>query len=499
MAETKTILLDVRGVSKAFPGVQALDKVDFRVEKGTVVALMGENGAGKSTLVKILSGIYEKDAGEILVDGRVANIGNALESQRMGISIIHQELNLLLNMNIAENLFIGREQKKYGFVDKKRMHREAAVLLEKVGLDVDTHTIVRILSTAQKQMIEVAKALSLNANLIIMDEPTSSLTETETATLFRIIGELRLRGVSIVFITHRMKEIFEISDSITIMRDGKTVANLVTRDTDEREVIGHMIGRELKDIFAKGEASIGECVLEVRNLATKGFLKDINFKVHQGEILGFAGLVGAGRSEVMRAVFGVDKRESGEIFIDGQRVRIESTVDAIHCGIGFVPEDRKEQALILKMSVKKNLSLAALDKCVAHNLISDSKEDGMVDGFVKTLQIRTPTTDQKVLNLSGGNQQKVVIGKWLAIHPKILILDEPTRGIDVGTKKEIHSLMSQLARQGVAIIMVSSELPEVLGMSDRIVVLHEGRVKGELSRGEASQEAVMKMAISDRR
>jgi ABC-type sugar transport system ATPase subunit len=293
-----------------------------------------------------------------------------------------------------------------------------------------------------------------------------------------------------------MKEIFEISDSITIMRDGRTVADLVTRETDEREVIGHMIGRELKDIFAKGEAEIGDCVLEVRNLGTKDFLRDISFKVRRGEILGFAGLVGAGRSEVMRAVFGVDKRESGEILIDGNKVRIESTVDAIRCGIGFVPEDRKEQALILKMSVKKNLSLAALDKCATNNFISDSRENGIVDGFVKALQIRTPSTDQRVLNLSGGNQQKVVIGKWLAIKPKILILDEPTRGIDVGTKKDIHMLMSQLAREGVAIIMISSELPEVLGMSDRIVVLHEGRMKGELSRSEASQEAVMNMAIS---
>jgi ABC-type sugar transport system ATPase subunit len=443
-----------------------------------------------------LSGIYLKDSGEVFVDGKAVEIGNALESRALGISVIHQELNLLRNMDIAENLFIGREQKKYGFVDKPRMHREAAVLLAKVGLDIDTRTRVGTLSTAQKQMVEVAKALSLNANLIIMDEPTSSLTETETATLFRIIGELKRNGVSIVFITHRMKEIFEISDSITIMRDGRTVADLVTRETDEREVIGHMIGRELKDIFAKGEAEIGECVLEVRNLGTKDFLRDISFKVRRGEILGFAGLVGAGRSEVMRAVFGVDKRESGEILIDGNKVRIESTVDAIRCGIGFVPEDRKEQALILKMSVKKNLSLAALDKCATNNFISDSRENGIVDGFVKALQIRTPSTDQRVLNLSGGNQQKVVIGKWLAIKPKILILDEPTRGIDVGTKKDIHMLMSQLAREGVAIIMISSELPEVLGMSDRIVVLHEGRMKGELSRSEASQEAVMNMAIS---
>lgn len=494
--QANNIFLEVKNVTKSFPGVLALNNVSLQVKRGQVLALVGENGAGKSTLMKILSGVYRMDAGEIIIDGEKKDIHDPLTSQRLGISIIYQELNSLLNMDIAENIFIGREFKKNGFVDKALMHEKASELLQRVGLSIDTWTKVGTLSTAQKQMIEVAKALSFNAKLIIMDEPTSSLTETETKTLFRIIRSLKELDVAIVFITHRLREIFEISDEVAVMRDGEMVTTIQTDRTDENEIISNMVGRDVKNIFAKEEAEITDVLLEVKNLSTKGFLHNINFTVRKGEILGFAGLVGAGRSEVMRAVFGIDKRETGDIFIKGQKVIIANTVDALHHGMGFVPEDRKEQALILGMSLKKNISMAALKEFKKHIFIDKKKETDVAREYIKTLDIRTPSEEQLVGNLSGGNQQKVVIGKWLEIKPQILILDEPTRGIDVKTKKEIYMLMSKLALSGVAIIMISSELPEVLGMSDRIIVMHEGTIKGELLRNEATQESIMKLAVT---
>ncbi|WP_066686406.1 sugar ABC transporter ATP-binding protein [Christensenella intestinihominis] len=490
------IFLEVRNISKTFPGVKALDHISLTVKSGRVLALVGENGAGKSTLMKVLSGVYRMDEGEILIEGKPVQIKGPLESQHLGISIIYQELNLWLNLNIAENIFIGREPRKNGLVDKVEMHRQAGELLRQVGLDMDTKTLVASLSTAQKQMIEVAKALSFNARLIIMDEPTSSLTESETETLFEIVKSLRKRGVAIIFITHRMKEIFEISDEIVVMRDGELIASMDTAATTENEVISDMVGRSIDDIFAKEKAPIGDVALEVKNLSTRKFLKDIGFQLRKGEILGFAGLVGAGRSEVMRAIFGIDPRETGDIFIDGKRVKIRNTVDALRNGIGFVPEDRKEQALILSMTVRSNISLAALDSFKKKGFIDKEKEKKVAAGYIEKLEIKTPTDEQIVGNLSGGNQQKVVIGKWMETKPKILILDEPTRGIDVKTKKEIYMLMSRLAKQGVAIIMISSELPEVIGMSDRIIVMHEGRIKGELSQEEATQESVMMMALA---
>ncbi len=496
MQTERGALLEMKGITKAFPGVLALNNVSLDAYAGRVLALVGENGAGKSTLMKVLSGVHKMDAGEILLGGQKVEITSPLAAQRMGISIIYQELNLLNNMDIAENIFVGRELKNGLFIDKARQHREAARLLEEVGLNIDTATKVRRLSTAQKQMIEVAKALWQGARLIIMDEPTSSLTDNETDTLFSIIKNLKEKGVAVIFISHRMNEIFEITDEIAVMCDGAMVGRLVTKEATEQEVISLMVGREVKDLFVKEEAQIGDVVMEVRNLSTAKLLKDISFNVCAGEILGFAGLVGAGRSEVMRAVFGVDKKTSGDIFIRGKRVDIKSTEDALKCGLGFVPEDRKEQGLVLKMTVKKNETLAALKSVASGWFIDGRKEDELADKYVDQLRIKTPGTAQRVLNLSGGNQQKVVIAKWLATGPKVLILDEPTRGIDVGAKKEIHSLMSTLAQQGVAIIMISSELPEVLGMSDRIVVMHEGRIKGELTRGAASQEAIMRMAVS---
>ena len=498
MSNSRIPILEMRGITKRFPGVLALDHVDLTVYPGQVLALVGENGAGKSTLMKVLSGVHQMDEGEILMEGKSVKIENPLASQLMGISIIYQELSVLDNMNIAENIFLGREKRNGKvFVDKKTMHAEARRLLDEVGLDVDTHTMAGELSTAQKQMIEVAKALSFNSKIIIMDEPTSSLTETETEILFGIIRKLREKGVAIVFISHKLAEIFAITDEVAILRDGVSAGRMVTNDCSENDIIKAMVGREVDDLYPKQAAVIGDVVLEVKGLNTKGFLKDINFQLRAGEILGFAGLVGAGRSEVMRAVFGIDPKESGEIYIKGKKVDIKNPRDAMLHGMGFVPEDRKLQGLVLGMSVGKNTTLAAL-KAVANKagFINHKQEKEMADKFVKALEVKTPSNDQLVKNLSGGNQQKVVIAKWLANNPDILILDEPTRGIDVGAKKEIHQLMSDLANQGVAIIMISSELPEVLGMSDRVVVMHEGHIKGELDRAEADQVSIMKMAVS---
>ena len=498
MSNSRIPILEMRGITKRFPGVLALDHVDLTVYPGQVLALVGENGAGKSTLMKVLSGVHQMDEGEILMEGKPVKIENPLASQLMGISIIYQELSVLDNMNIAENIFLGREKRKGNvFVNKKVMHAEARKLLDEVGLDMDTHTMAGELSTAQKQMVEVAKALSFNSKIIIMDEPTSSLTETETDILFSIIRKLRDRGVAIVFISHKLAEIFAITDEVAILRDGVSAGRMKTEGCSENDIIKAMVGRDVNDLYAKQAAPIGDVVLEVKNLSTKGFLKDINFKLHAGEILGFAGLVGAGRSEVMRAVFGIDPKETGEVYIKGEKVEIKTPADALNHGMGFVPEDRKLQGLVLGMSVGKNTTLAAL-KAVANKagFLNHKLEKEMADKFVKALEVKTPSNDQLVKNLSGGNQQKVVIAKWLANNPDILILDEPTRGIDVGAKKEIHQLMSDLANQGVAIIMISSELPEVLGMSDRVVVMHEGHIKGELDRSEADQVSIMKMAVS---
>jgi len=486
----------MEGITKRFPGVLALNNIEFSVELGKVIALVGENGAGKSTLMKILAGVLKKDKGEIYIQGQKVDIDSPLKARKFGISVIYQEMMDLPNMDIAENIFIGRELRKGRlFANKKDMHMQAKELISRVALNVDTHTKIADLSIAQRQMIEVAKALSMDAKIIIMDEPTSSLTSTETEVLFEIIKKLRENNVAVIFISHRMNEITRIADEVVVLRDGELVGRLSKDEIEEQRIISMMVGREISDIFAKKEAVISDIALEVKNLSTD-FLKDISFYVRKGEILGFAGLVGAGRSEVMRAVFGIDNKNGGEIYIYGEKVEINSTVDALKHGIGFVPENRQEQGLILGMNVRENISLPELKNISKYDFIDKKREAGLAEKYIDELRIRTPSQEQKVRNLSGGNQQKVVISKWMATKPKILILDEPTRGIDVGAKKEIHMLMSQLAREGVAVIMISSELPEILGMSDRIIVMHEGRIKGELMRQEASQESIMKLAIS---
>ena len=486
--------LQMTGISKRFHGVQALQKVDFSAELGQVTALVGENGAGKSTLMKILAGIHKRDEGEILLGGNPARIDSPIAAMQQGISVIHQELNVLPNLSIAENIFVGREKKKGMFVDKQYYREKTTELLRQVDLNVDPDTQTRYLSTAQKQMVEILRAISSEAKIVVMDEPTSSLTKRETDVLFNIIRTLKKNNVGIIYISHRMDEILELADRVVVFRDGRRVGALTREEMTEGKIINMMVGRELHEIFAKRPAPIGDVVLEAKGLSV-GYVRDVSFKVRAGEILGFSGLVGAGRSETMQLIFGVDKADAGEVWLEGKKLDIKCSGDAIDAGIALVPEDRKEQALILGMDIRENMSLAILKKLRNGLFVDGGKQTDMAEKYVKELRVATPSIKQTVKNLSGGNQQKVVIAKWLASKPKVLILDEPTRGIDVGAKQEIYSLMSDLANQGIAIIMVSSELPEVLGMSDRIVVMHEGRVKGELTREEATQERIMQMAI----
>ena len=489
-------LLTVKNITKTFPGVKALQDVSLDVKRGEVLSLMGENGAGKSTLIKILAGVYSKDDGKIIFDDKEVEINSPIESQNLGISTIFQELNLIPNLSIAENIFVGRENRSNHFLySRKKTIRQAEKLMDEVGLHCDPDKLVKDLPLSQRQMVEVAKALSLNARLIIMDEPTSSLTERETETLFGIIDKLKRSGVSVIFVSHKMNEVQRISDRVHILRDGVYIGCLEKEDVTEEKIIQMMVGRKFESIFDKEQVPITDTVLEVKNLSTKDMLKDVSFKVRKGEILGFAGLVGAGRTEVMRAIFGIDKKDSGEIYMEGKKADIRSPQDAIRYGIGLVPEDRKNQGLVLGMTVKENISMPSLERISRAGFIDLQEEREMAEEYVEKLKVKTPGLEQKVVNLSGGNQQKVVISRWLATNPKVLILDEPTRGIDVGAKKEIHKLVSSLARQGIAIIMISSEMPEILGMSDRIIVMNEGRIKGELQRGSASQEKIMEIAI----
>ena len=492
----QTPYLRMVGISKRFHGVQALQQVDFEAQLGEVTALVGENGAGKSTLMKILAGIHRRDEGEILLDGQPVRLESPLAAMHSGISVIHQELNVLPNLSIWENIFVGHTPKKGMFIDRELCVRRTQELLHRVSLNVSPNTEARYLSTAQKQMVEILRAIAFDAKIVVMDEPTSSLTRRETDVLFNIIRTLKEQGIGIIYISHRMDEIMELADRVVVLRDGHRVGVLTREEMTERRIIGMMVGRELNEIFAKRPAPIGDVVLEARGLCV-GYVRDVSFNVRAGEILGFSGLVGAGRSETMRLIFGVDRRDAGEILLDGKPLDIKCPRDAIDAGIALVPEDRKEQALILGLDIRENMTLAILKKLRDGLFVSDARQDKLANEYVKELHVATPSIHQKVKNLSGGNQQKVVIAKWMAARPRVLILDEPTRGIDVGAKQEIHSLMSDLAAQGVAIIMISSEMPEILGMSDRIIVMHEGRVKGELTRAEASQERIMQMAIGE--
>ena len=491
-----THALEMKNISKTYPGVRALDNVSFAVAKGEVHALVGENGAGKSTLMKILAGAQPMDSGEILIGGEQVHITTPQKAMDLGVSIIYQEFNLVPYLNAAENIFLGREPKGRlpGFINFSEMYSEAQRVIDQLGVKLNVRTPVNRLSVAQQQMVEIAKATSRNASIIAMDEPSATLTEHELLSLFELIRSLKQKGVSIIYISHRLEEVFQIADTVTVLRDGHLVGTKPVAESDRNDLIHMMVGRELKEVIPKEAAEITKPALTVKNLTRKGVIEDINFTVRQGEILGIAGLVGAGRTELARAVFGADPIDEGEIWLNGTQVHIRSPKDAIRLGIGLVTEDRKALGLILGMVVRENISLANLDAITRMGFVNRREEKRVSVQFVEDLMIKTPSVEQQVQNLSGGNQQKVVLAKWLFTQSRVLIFDEPTRGIDVGSKVEIYQLMNKLAASGVAIIMISSELPEILGMSDRILVMHEGHIAGEFSREEATQEKIMQLA-----
>lgn len=494
-------VVEMRNVTKTFPGVKALDGVHLQVKSGKIHALMGENGAGKSTLMKILNGLHQPDSGEIYLDGKCQEIGSPFKALYMGLAMIYQELNPINDMNVAENIFMGREPMKKGnlFIDFKSMYIQAKALLDEYGLNVNPKTKMRRLSTAQKQMIEIIKAVSLNAKVIVMDEPTSSLTDEEVKILFKTIKTLKKQNVAIIYISHRLEEVFEIADNVTVLRDGKYIATESIENLNKDKLITMMVGRELTDVYPEGDAKIKDVVLEVKNLQNNGVFKDISFQVKQGEILGFYGLVGAGRSEVMRAIFGIDKPTSGELFIDGKPVKIKVPTQAIDHGMAMVTEDRKELGLVLCRNIKENITLASLDDYSKGMFIDKKSEVAQASDISQKLTVKMSSLKQNAENLSGGNQQKVVLCKWLITNPKILILDEPTRGIDVGAKAEIHALMREFVKQGLALIIISSELPEIIGMSDRVLVMGEGEIKGEFHRNEFTQDDLLACALGGKR
>ena len=487
-------LLEMRRIMKAFPGVVALKGVNFELRSGEVHALLGENGAGKSTLIKILGGIYQPDDGEILIEGKPVSIKSVLDARAQGISVIHQELVLVPEMTVAENIFLGREMSRGGLVDGKSMIEEADRLLGLLDIDIEASAKVGALTTAQQQMVEITKAMSFNSRILVMDEPTSSLSGKEVDALFGNIAKLKARGVGIIYISHRMAELERVSDRVTVLRDGEYIGTVSTRETDNDALIAMMVGRKLTSYYTRTYRASDEDVLEVRGLGDGRFLKDVSFHLRKGEILGFAGLVGAGRSELVKCIFGVDRFTSGEIRIEGEPVRIASPSDAMSHGVALVPESRKAEALFLKQSVKYNISIKVLKQFIRSVFVDRKKEEAIADRYIRDMSIKAPSSAQIVGNLSGGNQQKVVIGRWLATQPKILILDEPTRGVDVGAKAEIYAIMNKLTETGVSIIMISSELPEILNMSDRVMVMAGGTITGALDRTEMTQERIMQLA-----
>jgi ABC-type sugar transport system ATPase subunit len=486
-------LLEMKDISKRFPGVLALDRVNLNVKKGEVHALLGENGAGKSTLIKILGGIYKADAGEVFVEGEKIQIHDVEASSRLGVSVVHQELCLALNLTVAENIFVGRIPKKKGsaFIDRKKMNQDAYDLCVEYGLDLSPDTRLNSLSIAQQQMVELAKAMSVDARIIVLDEPTGPLTHEEIDKLFSAIERFKQRGVSFIYISHRLEEVFRIADRATILRDGKYITTQNVSDLTYHDLVSHMIGRELKDMYAKPEAVQDSVLMEVKNMNIGRRVKDVSFHVKKGEVLGFYGLIGSGRTELMRGVFGIDPISSGEILIDGERIKKHNSDLSISKGIAFVPENRKEQGLTLINSVAFNLTMSIWKRLVSGIRVRHREEKRVVGEYIQKLAIKTPTTATWVNALSGGNQQKVVVAKGLATKPKLLILDEPTRGIDVGAKKEIYEIMNELVKEGVSIIMISSEMSEVINMSNRIYVMHEGRITGELAKHEINEKQIM--------
>ena len=499
----KKIILEMKNITKRFPGVIALDNVSFQAYKGEILALCGENGAGKSTLMKILSGSYPESSydGEIYVDGSQCHFMTPAQSEQTGIGMIYQEISMHLDMTVAENIFIGRWPKKGRMVDWKTMNAEAGKYLDLIGLDIDPSSILRSLSASQQQLVSIARALSKDPKILVLDEPTSPLTEKESHRLFEILHDLKDRGIACILISHKMDEVFSNADRVTVLRDGKSVASYPASETDEDQVIADMVGRKIENYYPKETVPIGEDVLEVRGLSVphptiphRKIIDDVSFHLRKGEILGIAGLVGAGRSEMVNAIFGKDPKLGGEILVDGKAVSIRNPRDAMKHGIALITEDRKKDGIIGTMSIRENITVPIL-KDVSHNGILDKgREVTLVKKYFDDLSIKAPTMETWVQQLSGGNQQKVVLAKWIARHPKVLIMDEPTRGIDVGAKYEIYKIMVQLAREGMGIIMISSELPELLSMTDRILVISDRKIRGELQASEATQEKIMELS-----
>ncbi len=492
--------LEMKGISKTFPGVKALEDINLSLYKGEVLALLGENGAGKSTLMKILSGVYQKDDGKVIIQGTEVDIKNVKEAEKLGISIIHQELSVLPNLTVAENLFLGNEKinKLTKKLDRKAMNSMCKDYLKQIGCNVEPDEYVKNISIGEMQMLEIVKAISKNSNVIVMDEPTTALTDTETENLFKVVQMLKSKNIAIIYISHRLDEIFTICDRINVLRDGKYVGEVKVKDVTKDDLITMMVGRKMEEQYPYKEPTNVTPILKLKDICLEGVLKSINLEVRAGEILGMSGLMGAGRSEVAKVIFGEYKKTSGSIEINGKQVNINCPKDAINNGIAYLSEDRKKEGLILPLSVKENMTLASLDKFEKKMFrINKADEKNIVDEHIKKLSIKTPSQDQLIKNLSGGNQQKVIIAKWLIQSPKVLIIDEPTKGIDVGAKKEIYDVLNTLKAEGKAVIMISSDMPEVLGISDRVVVMHEGRITGELSRKEATQESIMKLAIGE--
>ena len=492
-------ILQMRGIGKRFPGVVALDGVDLEVYRGEAVALIGENGAGKSTLMKILGGVYQPDEGEILVEGQPVVIRSVADAIRLGVGFIHQELNVLDNLDVASNVFLGREPRRFrplNIIDRAKMYDEAEVYLRRIGLDVAGRAPLARLSIAQRQLVEIAKALSQEARILIMDEPTSSLTLTETERLLEVVRDLRSQGVSVIYISHRLGEVKEVADRVVVLRDGRNAGRLAREEISHDRMVRMMVGRDIESFYAAPEGEARETFFEVRALRTRRYPQHaVSFDVRRGEILGFAGLVGAGRSEVAQAVFGVEPPVGGTLRLGGEALKINAPQDAISRGIYLIPEDRRRSGLIVEEVIRKNVTLPALWRYSSAGLVRGEEERRVASDVCKRLNVKAPSIEARAGNLSGGNQQKVVLAKWLSLDPKLLIFDEPTRGIDVGAKAEIYDLMRRLASQGVGVLMISSDMEEILGVSDRVAVMHEGRLTGVLERDECSEESIMRLAV----
>ena len=499
MSEVDTPVLEVRKIGKQFPGVRALNDVDLKVQQAEVLSVIGENGAGKSTLMKILAGVQMPDSGQVLIDGEPVTLDSVKASLDSGVALIHQELNLAENLQVGENIYLGREPNRFGFIDRKQINIDAVKVLKQIGLAVEPTTPLGDLSIGQRQMVEIAKAMSVGARVLIMDEPTSSLSSAEAERLFEVVNDLRKRGVSVIYISHRLGEVKALSDRVVVLRDGENAGALNRDEITYDNMVRMMVGRDVSQLYSREKIPIGDVVLSVDRLRTPTWPEhEITFSIRQGEIVGISGLVGAGRTEMLRTLFGVDDPVAGTVAVDGKTVDLKSPIAAIDAGIALVPEDRKLNGLVIDMSVRHNVGLAALARNrLAGGFLNQAIEKRDAKQMVRDLRIKTPNDAQITRFLSGGNQQKVVLGKWLSMMPKILLLDEPTRGIDVGAKQEIYQLMEKLAKEGLAVLFVSSEMEEIMGMSDRTIVMHEGRITGELQRSELSEESIMQLATGN--